>query len=72
MSDNPIKDIVSKTNKPASTILEDELKGIVSNTTFYNLIDERGIPSKAQFGTINRVVKALGYRVVFQKVSDDA
>lgn len=54
-------------NRPAYKVLEDELKGVVSNTTLYNLLDEGGIPAKTQWETVVKVSEALGYRIDFVK-----
>lgn len=67
---NPFTDIIENTGKTKSDLLEDELLGIVTGTTFYGLLDERGIPSKTQWETIQKVAGALGYEVVFQRISN--
>jgi hypothetical protein len=65
--DNPFIGMIGSINKPAYKILEEDLAGIVSNSTFYNLLDESGIPAKTQWQTVESVARALGYRVVFVK-----
>lgn len=67
---NPFIGMIGGINKPVYKILEDELNGIVSNTTFYNLLDEHGIPPKTQWQTIESVAKALGYKVVFERIDN--
>lgn len=67
---NPIKKIVEDLEGAATGILEGKLKGIISNATFYSLLDERGIPPKTQWNTVERVAQALGYKIVLQKVDE--
>ena len=68
---NPFQGMITATGKKAYQVLEDELKDIeLSNATFYNLIDERGIPKKTHWDTVKKVAKALGYEIIFQKVSN--
>ena len=64
---NPFIGMIENIKKPVYKILEDELDGIVSNTTFYHLLDENGIPAKTQWQTIENVAKALGYKIEFVK-----
>lgn len=64
---NPFTEIIERTGKTKTDLLEAELKGIVSHPTFYNLADEDGIPDKAQWETVQKVAQALGYEIVFQK-----
>lgn len=68
---NPFTEIIEKTGKKGYQLLENELKGIVADPTFYSLIDERGIPNKTQWDTVLKVAQALGYEIVFQEVSNE-
>lgn len=64
---NPITDIVSELGPTPHKVLKEKLDGVVSNATFYKLLDEDGIPDKTQWETIVKVTSALGYKVTFQK-----
>jgi hypothetical protein len=64
---NPIKQIVNEAGNTPHQVLTTNLAGVVSNTTFYNLIDNDGIPGKTRWETIVKVANALGYKVIFEK-----
>ena len=66
MSNNQLRTIVEEFGRP-SKVLEHKLKGVIATTTFYKIIDERGIPLKVYWGTVENIAKALGYKIVFVK-----
>ena len=68
---NPFTEIIKSTGRKGYQLLDSELKGIVSHPTFYTLVDEEGIPDKTQWETVQKVAQALGYEIVFQKVSNN-
>lgn len=61
---NPIKDILVKKGITPSHMLK-KLEGVISPKTFYNVISPQGIPDKSQWGSIKKLVNALGYKIVF-------
>lgn len=65
---NPFTEIIERTGKTKTDLLEAELKGIVSHPTFYSLVDKEGIPDKTQWETVLRVAQALGYWVIFKEI----